>query len=412
MGFSSQQIVLYATLLAVGGGAGWAANHYGNSNQTMIASQAPQAPQIIEQRPGPVTLSAPTTQPATVVQSKLPVSENFIAAAVEKVGPAVVRIDASRKISRRSSALENPLLKRFLGEGDSNPLEDRVEQGTGSGFIVSADGHVITNAHVVEKADTVTVTLKDGRTLDGKVVGIDPVTDVAAIKIAANGLPTVVLGNSKNLVPGQWAIAIGNPLGLDNTVTAGIVSAIERSSSQVGIPDRRVQFIQTDAAINPGNSGGPLLNDRGEVIGINTAIRADAQGLGFAIPIETGWKIAQELFEKGRADHPYLGIQMVDLTPELQQRINEDPATGLKINTDRGVLIIQVMSDAPASAAGLKPGDVILKINNIEVANAAAVQQQIESVRVGDTLSIEIRREEEVKTIQIRPIAFPAEKVN
>jgi S1-C subfamily serine protease len=178
----------------------------------------------------------------------------------------------------------------------------------------------------------------------------------------------------------------------------------------VGIPDRRVQFIQTDAAINPGNSGGPLLNDRGEVIGINTAIRADAQGLGFAIPIETGWKIAQQLFDKGKAEHPYLGVQMVDLTPALKERINSDPETGLKINADRGVLIIQVMNDAPAAAAGLKPGDVILKINNTAVATASEVQQQIESVRVGDMLSIEILRQDEVKTIQLRPIAFPAEK--
>lgn len=398
MGLSTRQIVIYATLMTIGGGVGWASNQYfavGRSAESLqpdasSASVVYQAPQ------------------AAVAQNSLPVSQNFIAAAVQKVGPAVVRIDASRKVARQFDQ-NNPILKRFFGEDEANPFEDRVEQGTGSGFIVSADGHVITNAHVVEKADSVTVTLKDGRSIEGKVVGIDPVTDVAAIKIDTSGLPTVVLGSSKNLVPGQWAIAIGNPLGLDSTVTAGIISAIDRSSSQVGIPDRRVQFIQTDAAINPGNSGGPLLNDQGEVIGINTAIRADAQGLGFAIPIETGWKIAQQLFEKGRAEHPYLGIQMVDLTPELRQRINDDPETGLKINVDRGVLIIQVMEDAPAAAAGLKPGDVILKINGTEVATATAVQQQIEAIRVGDMLSLEFRRQDEVKTVQLRPIAFPAE---
>ena len=209
-------------------------------------------------------------------------------------------------------------------------------------------------------------------------------------------------------MPGEWAIAIGNPLGLDNSVTAGIISAINRSSSQVGIPDRRVQFIQTDAAINPGNSGGPLLNSRGEVIGINTAIRADAQGLGFAIPIETGWKIAQELFQSGKAEHPYLGIQMVDLTPELRQRINGDPNTGLKISSDRGVLIIQVMDDAPAASAGLKPGDVILKLNNTNVTEASDLQAQIETVRIGEPLSLEIRRKDEVKLLQVRPTAFPS----
>jgi S1-C subfamily serine protease len=397
---SAKQIVLYTTLLAVGGGAGWASNRYlGNPQSEPKADTAPSAP---------ATVVYQSTQPP--VQRKAAVTDqNFIAEAVEKVGPAVVRIDASRKISRSFNS-NSPILKRFFGENDAPPDQERVEQGTGSGFIVSTDGHVITNAHVVDRADTVTVTLKDGRSFDGKVVGIDPVTDVAAIKIAATKLPTVTLGKSKALVPGEWAIAIGNPLGLDNTVTAGIISAIDRSSSQVGIPDRRVQFIQTDAAINPGNSGGPLLNDRGEVVGINTAIRADAQGLGFAIPIETGWKIAQELFAKGQAQHPYLGIQMVDLTPDIKQRINDDPETGLKISSDKGVLIIQVMSNAPAASAGIKPGDVILKINNVSVATASEVQQQIESVRVGEELAMEVRRESETKTFRLRPVAFPADK--
>ncbi|WP_316430220.1 HhoA/HhoB/HtrA family serine endopeptidase [Leptolyngbya sp. NK1-12] len=401
---SSRQIVLYATLLAIGGGAGWAGSRYLAQTQSNSPANSDTA-----ESPAPVIYQA--SQPPMVERRTEPVNQNFIAAAVEKVGPAVVRIDASRKVSRSLDSLNNPLFRRFFGEEELPLPEDRVEQGTGSGFIVSRDGHVITNAHVVEGADTVKVTLKDGRSLDGRVVGIDRVTDVAAIKIEAADLPTVTLGSSKNLVPGQWAIAIGNPLGLDNTVTAGIISAIDRSSSQVGIPDRRVQFIQTDAAINPGNSGGPLLNDRGEVIGINTAIRANAQGLGFAIPIETGWKIAQQLFEKGKAEHPYLGVQMVDLTPALKERINSDPDTGLKLTTDQGVLIIQVMEDAPAAAAGLKPGDIIVKINGTPVATASEVQQQIELVKVGDPLSIEIRRQDEVKTVQLRPIAFPAERI-
>ena len=386
---SSRQILLYTTLLVIGGGIGWAGNRH------------------LRQRPAAESaVPAVYPAPAIAIQSRSPVGANFIAKAVQRVGPAVVRIDASRKLSQALGS-DNPMLRRFLGEAPQPA--DRVEQGTGSGFIVSADGHVITNAHVVEGADTVRVTLRDGRTLEGKVVGTDPVTDVAAVKIAASALPTVSLGRSKQAVPGEWAIAIGNPLGLDNTVTAGIVSAIGRSSSQVGIPDRRVQFIQTDAAINPGNSGGPLLNGQGEVIGINTAIRADAQGLGFAIPIETGWKIAQELFKSGKAEHPYLGIQMVDLTPELRQRINSDPDTGLKISSDRGVLIIQVMEGAPAASAGLQQGDVILKLNNAEVVTASDLQEKIDAVRIGESLALEIRRQAEVKTLQVRPIAFPAE---
>jgi S1-C subfamily serine protease len=390
---SSRQILLYATLLTTGVGLGWVSNRYLRQTQTSLDN----------------SFSAVYSAPAVAGQTSLPISPNFIAKAVQRVGPAVVRIDAERKLSESLDS-ENPILKRFFGKDQLRQFEDRVEQGTGSGFIVSTDGHVITNAHVVEGANMVSVTLKDGRTLEGKVVGIDPVTDVAAVKIEANGLPTVTLGKSKQLVPGEWAIAIGNPLGLDNTVTAGIVSAIGRSSTQVGIPDRRVQFIQTDAAINPGNSGGPLLNDRGEVIGINTAIRADAQGLGFVIPIETGWKIAQELFKSGKAQHPYLGIQMVDLTPELRKRINDDPNTGLTISSDRGVLIIQVMDDAPAASAGLKQGDVILKLNNVEVVTAADLQAKIETVQIGEPLSLEIRRKDELKTLQLRPTAFPTEQ--
>lgn len=396
MGISRKQLGFYAVLLAIGGGAGWVFNYITSNRPTTGADPNTTSPVVL-----------PAAEP--VVRRSEPGSANFIAAAVDKVGPAVVRIDASRTVSSSSDSFANPL-RRFFEDDSQMPLPDRIEQGTGSGFIVSTDGHVVTNAHVVEGANVVKVTLRDGRSFEGRVVGIDRVTDVAAIKIEADGLPTVTLGSSKALVPGQWAIAIGNPLGLDNTVTAGIISAIDRSSSQVGIPDRRVQFIQTDAAINPGNSGGPLLNDRGEVIGINTAIRADAQGLGFAIPIETGWRIAQQLFESGRVEHPYLGIQMIDLTPELRQRINGSPELGITVNAERGVLVIQVMPDAPAAAAGIQPGDIILKINNVAVETAAALQQQIETVKVGDIVVVEVQRDNQTRTVQVRPIAFPSER--
>lgn len=396
-----KNVGFYAVLLAIGGGAGWAGAYYLNSatrSPEPIASPAPEnAPVIFRE-----------TQAVAQVPLPANTNHNFIADAVQKVGPAVVRIDAERSVaSQIPDALQNPFFRRFFGEDVPIPPEDRVEQGTGSGFIVSPEGRVITNAHVVEGATTVKVTLKDGRTLDGKVVGIDPVTDVAAVKIDAANLPVVTLGNSENLIPGQWAIAIGNPLGLDNTVTAGIISATGRSSNDVGIPDRRVRFIQTDAAINPGNSGGPLLNDRGEVIGINTAIRANAQGLGFAIPIETGWRIAQQLFDKGQAQHPYLGIQMVNLTPELRDRINQDPELKLNVTETQGVVIIQVMENAPAAQAGIRPGDVVLKVNNVPVATSSDVQQQIEISQIGGVVAVEIKRGSETKTIQVRPIAFP-----
>jgi S1-C subfamily serine protease len=328
---------------------------------------------------------------------------------VEKVGPAVVRIDASRTVSDLPNSFQNPFFRRFFGENEM-PSSERVEQGTGSGFIISTDGQLITNAHVVEGADVVTVTLKDGRTFDGKVMGVDPITDVAAVKIEAAGLPTVSLGTTTNLIPGQWAIAIGNPLGLDNSVTAGIISATGRSSDQVGIPDRRVRFIQTDAAINPGNSGGPLLNDRGEVIGINTAIRANAQGLGFAIPIETGQRIAQQLFAKGKAEHPYLGIEMIDLTAQRRDQLNQDEELNLNVTADKGVLIVRVADQAPAMTAGILAGDIVTKVNGVPVPTASNVQEQIEATQIGQEVAIEVQRNNQVLTLQVRPIAFPVEE--
>jgi S1-C subfamily serine protease len=404
MGFSLKQAGLYATFLALGGSVGWA------SSQSLRSPQ--RSPQPAPSAPAQTTVYQPVqaTVPP-VAPAAAPTTQNFIAAAVKKVGAAVVRIDSSRTVADSSDALQNPLLKRFFGQEPGQQPPEHVEQGTGSGFIISADGRLITNAHVVEGSDTVTVTLKDGRTFQGKVVGVDPVTDVAVVKIEGTGLPTIALGNSANLVPGQWAIAIGNPLGLDNTVTAGIISATGRSSTEVGIADRRVRFIQTDAAINPGNSGGPLLNDQGEVIGINTAIRANAQGLGFAIPIETGQRIAQQLFEKGKAEHPYLGIQMVDLTAEIRERLKQDPnLKTFTVTADRGVLILQVSPDAPAALAGIQPGDVVQKVNNVDVNSATEVQDQIEKTRIGESVAIEIQRGNDKKIIQVKPIAYPVDQ--
>ncbi|GAB4233929.1 MAG: HhoA/HhoB/HtrA family serine endopeptidase [Elainellaceae cyanobacterium] len=394
-----RQASVYAILLSIGGGVGWAGSRYLNSEDIATVEPTPSEPVAVDVavRESPIA-QAPPVNPA-------PANQNFIAEAADKVGPAVVRIDSSRTVS----GIPDPL-KRFFGEDDAfPPSQERVEQGTGSGFIFTTDGRIITNAHVVEGASTVKVTLKDGRTFEGKVMGIDTVTDVAAVKIEATDLPTVTLGDSTSLIPGQWAIAIGNPLGLDNTVTAGIISATGRSSSDVGIPDRRVRFIQTDAAINPGNSGGPLLNDQGEVIGINTAIRADAQGLGFAIPIETASRIVEQLFNQGKAEHPYLGIQMVDLSPELKEQINQERSLNITVSADEGVLVLQVMEDSPAASAGMKAGDIIRKVNGAEVRTATDVQEQVEGSQVGELVAVEVLRGEETQMLQVRPIAYPTE---
>jgi Do/DeqQ family serine protease len=335
---------------------------------------------------------------------------NFVTQVVQRVGPAVVRINSSRTVtSQLPEEFNNPFFRRFFGS--QLPAERRVQQGTGSGFIISKDGRILTNAHVVKGADTVTVILKDGRSLQGKVIGRDELTDVAVIKVQGNNLPTVTLGNSDELQAGQWAIAIGNPLGLDNTVTTGIISATGRSSNQIGAPDKRVEYIQTDAAINPGNSGGPLLNARGEVIGMNTAIIQGAQGLGFAIPINTAQRISNQLITTGRVQHPYLGIQMVGLTPEIKQNINSDPNNGLTIDEDRGVLIVRVIPNSPAARAGIRAGDVIQKLNGQTVTDASSVQKAVEKAQVGGDLRLELRRNGRNVSLAVRPGAFPTSRL-
>jgi Do/DeqQ family serine protease len=337
-------------------------------------------------------------------------NSNFITAVVEKVGPAVVRIDSSRTVtSRVPEAFNNPLFRQFFGDELPTGPKQRVERGEGSGFIISNNGQILTNAHVVEGSDTVSVTLKDGRSFQGKVMGVDTVTDVAVVKIEASNLPTVQMGNSEQLKPGEWAIAIGNPLGLDNTVTTGIISATGRSSSAVGVPDKRVQFIQTDAAINPGNSGGPLLNASGQVIGMNTAILQGAQGLGFAIPINTAQRIASQLVSQGKVQHPYLGVQMVTLTPELKKNINSSPNAGLNVEEDQGVLIAKVVPNSPAAKAGLRPGDVIQKINGQPVKDAEAVQKAVEASQVGKSLQVGVRRSQKEVTVAVQAGAFPTQ---
>ncbi|MEA5617175.1 HhoA/HhoB/HtrA family serine endopeptidase [Cronbergia sp. UHCC 0137] len=335
---------------------------------------------------------------------------NFITQVVQKVGPAVVRIDSSRTVqSRVPDEFNDPFFRRFFGSEFPVTPRNRVERGTGSGFILDGDGRILTNAHVVDGTNTVKVTLKDGRSFQGKVLGKDELTDVAVIKIEAKNLPKVSIGNSDQLQAGQWAIAIGNPLGLDNTVTTGIISATGRSSNQVGVPDKRVEFIQTDAAINPGNSGGPLLNARGEVIGMNTAIIQRAQGLGFAIPINTAQRISNQLIATGKVQHPYLGIQMVGLTPELKQNINSDPNSGLTVTEDKGVLIVKVMPKSPAAKAGLRAGDIIQGINGSPVTDASSVQKAVENTQVGRNLSLQLRRNGQNIQVSVSPGAFPAQ---
>ncbi len=398
----------FAALLLLFGGA------LGVAGGRLLLSQQQPTEELFPLETSPVTQPSPTNSVRRVLpfvmesQGKAENDPNFIAKAVLKVGPAVVRIDAERPVQSNDIDPSNsPFFRRFFGEDMPRPQPRPNEQGTGSGFIVSSNGKLVTNAHVVEGAKTVKVTLKDGTVVTGEVMGIDPMTDIAAIKISSNDLPAVEIGDSDRLQPGEWAIAIGNPLGLDNTVTVGIISALGRSSSEVGVPDKRVRFIQTDAAINPGNSGGPLLNADGQVIGVNTAIRADAQGLGFAIPIQTALRIAETLFAKGKIDHPYLGIHMVTLTPDLQQKLMVDQEFPLSVNRSEGVLILKVRENSPAAAAGLQPGDIILGVGDVPVETAIQVQEQVELSQIGEPLVIDIQRQQQRQQLKVSPGAFP-----
>lgn len=348
------------------------------------------------------TNAVPTQQPIAQVPptsgtiAQIPSSpkpgtdETFISSVVDKTGAAVVRIDSSRTVRRSSQST------------------GRMVQGTGSGFIVKADGLVLTNAHVVDGASSVTVTLKDGREFTGKVLGKDELTDVAVVKIPATNLPIAPIGNSEQIKPGEWAIAIGNPLGLDNTVTAGIISATGRSSGTIGAPDKRVSFIQTDAAINPGNSGGPLLNQEGQVIGMNTAIIGGAQGLGFAIPINQAQRVANQLIATGKVDHPYLGVQMTNLTAATKEALNQDVELGVTVKADQGVVVVGIARNSPAASAGLKPGDVIQTVDGRSIKTADDVQQAVEASKIGTRLPIQIDRSGQSLTVTVSPGAFPS----
>ncbi|MBF2028751.1 MAG: trypsin-like peptidase domain-containing protein [Oscillatoriales cyanobacterium C42_A2020_001] len=358
---------------------------------------------ILERNPaGEQSVSAQPQQlersPATPSLSLNPGSPDFVAQIVKDAAPAVVRINASRVVDQPFGDLG------FDPFGGRAPQE-RVQRGTGSGFIVSANGRIFTNAHVVEGADNVSVVLQDGRRFNGRVRGADRTTDVAVVEIDASGLPTVKIGNSDSLLPGQAAIAIGNPLGLDFTVTQGIISATGRSGADFG-GSARVNFIQTDTAINPGNSGGPLLNSKGEVVGINTAIIQGASGIGFAVPIATAQRVADQIVTKGRAEHPYLGVQMAELTPELREQINNSNSD-VRIKQEQGVIVLAVLPNSPAAQGGIRPGDIIESVGGTAVETANQVQQKVETIAIGTPLPITVNRNGQSRTLNVKPAPLP-----
>jgi S1-C subfamily serine protease len=359
----------------------------------------------------PVSASATVQNPQKLAlrgsELSATVSNNsFVTLACDRVGPAVVRIDTERTVSDKfDPVMEDPLFRRFFGEDlrSQSPRQERL-RGQGSGFVIDKSGTVLTNAHVVDKADRVTVTLNDGSIFPGEVLGTDEVTDLAVVKINTKGvdLPVAALGDSDVVKVGDWAIAVGNPLGYNNTVTLGIISTLKRSSAAVGIPDKRLDFIQTDAAINPGNSGGPLLNGSGEVIGINTAIRADAMGIGFAIPINKAKAIYAQLVKGEQVSHPFLGIQMIDLTPEIAKENNADPNAPMMIPEVKGVLVMRIVPNTPAEKAGIRKGDVIVQIDGEAVTAAEKLQNLVENSKIGQSLKLKLRRGSETKEVAVK----------
>jgi S1-C subfamily serine protease len=367
---------------------------------------------VMSSQAEPLSLPSPVNEQAETIalqpesNNSVPASTSFVGLAIARTGPAVVRIDTERTITRRVDPFfDDPFFRQFFGDRFPGEIpSERQVRGQGSGFITDKSGIILTNAHVVSGADRVTVTLKDGREFEGKVTGTDEVSDLAVVKIEPKGadLPIAPLGDSAQVQVGDWAIAVGNPVGLNNTVTLGIISTLERSSAQVGIPDKRIDFLQTDAAINPGNSGGPLLNERGEVIGINTAIRADATGIGFAIPINKAKALKEALAAGKRVPHPYVGVQMVTLTPELARENNQDPNSPLVIPEIEGVLVMGVMPNTPAEKGGIRRGDVIVAVNGEKVTNAGQLQSIVEKSGIDRNLQFQIQRGDRSVQLTVR----------
>ncbi|MFN7230180.1 MAG: trypsin-like peptidase domain-containing protein [Synechococcaceae cyanobacterium] len=335
-------------------------------------------------------------------------AHSFVASAARRAGPAVVRIDTERNVAGASfdPTMLDPLLRDLFGD----PGGGLRERGQGSGVVIDAGrGLVLTNAHVVDQVDSVAVTLADGRQLDGTVVGDDPVTDLAVVRIPPQRLSAAPLGDSEQLEVGDWAIALGSPYGLERTVTLGIVSSLHRDINSLGFADKRLDLIQTDAAINPGNSGGPLINAAGEVIGINTLVRqGPGAGLGFAIPINLARRIAGQLAEGGKIVHPYLGLQLVPLTARVARENNRDPDALLQLPERDGALVQRVVQGSPAEAAGLRRGDLVVAVADQSVRSPSVLLQQVERSEVGQPLAITVVRGGRELQLAIRPAALPA----
>ncbi|MEW6053496.1 MAG: DegQ family serine endoprotease [Nitrospirota bacterium] len=318
---------------------------------------------------------------------------------VNAVSPSVVNISTTKVVKRNVAPFDDPFFDLFSPFHEFGAPKRFKERSLGSGVVVSADGYIITNNHVVEKADEIKVTLLDRRTFRGRIVGADTKTDIAIIKIDASNLPMLTWGDSERLQVGEFVLAIGSPYGLSNTVTMGIISAVGRAN--VGIADYE-DFIQTDAAINPGNSGGPLVNIKGELIGINTAIFSRTggyQGIGFAVPCNMVRLVMDQLIQKGKVVRGWIGVTIQELTPELAQEF------GLK--KSKGALVSDVVKDSPASRAGIMQGDVILEYNDREVKDVSSLRNLVAQSKAGNEIHMKLLRDGREFTVKVIIVELP-----
>jgi len=332
------------------------------------------------------------------------VPENPFVRVAELVTPSVVNISTVTTGKGRAPTElfrpfgNDPFFRDFFDRFFEGMPRRRQQASLGSGVIIEKSGLILTNNHVVKDADEITVKFANKQEVKGKVVGTDAKTDLAVIRVAAKDeLPVATLGNSDTLQVGEWAIAIGNPFGLDHTLTVGVISATGRS--EVGIAAYE-NFIQTDASINPGNSGGPLLNVRGEVIGINTAIVASGQGIGFAIPVNMARKVMEDLVKKGKVTRGWLGIGIQPLTPEL--------AKSFGVSADEGILVNQVMPKSPAEAAGIKVGDLILSLDGKPIKDARQMQRLVAEAEIGKTIEVVVLRDKTKRALKVQVGEMPA----
>jgi len=338
-----------------------------------------------------------------------------IADVAASIAPSVVNIDvttgAETRSLTRSKGGKLPDAAKENNDYYYKPYRigppGMPSKGTGSGVIFRSDGIILTSNHVISGADKITVTLQDGRSFPAEVLGRDGFSDMAVLKIDADGLPTAKFGNLDRLRPGDWVVAIGSPLGLDHTVTLGIVSALGREAkglSTFGARSGAVRFIQTDAAINPGNSGGPLVNLRGDVVGINTFIHGSAQNIGFAVPADVAVDVAEKLTKFHAIQHPFIGIVMGDLDPAVRQ------SEGLP-ESATGVLVRSVVPRSPAFLAGLLPGDLIVEVDDRSVNQSGQVSEMVRTHNIGENLKVKIKRQGADKLIKVQIEQLPEESV-